>query len=87
MIITGVVMCGESRFVRVSEDSQVKRYRVEANVLPYFSRQPKPGAVWTHQVGTAPALEDWDSIESRNQYESNIYGFRGPAAEFPYVTS
>jgi hypothetical protein len=86
MIISGTVMVGRSRFIREGERDGYKRYRVEADVLPYFGRLPKPGAVWIHQTGAAPASESWDSIETRNQYPADIYNFRGNESAFPYST-
>lgn len=84
MIISGTVMVGPSRFVREGERDGYKMYRVEAVVLPYFGRHPKPGSVWIHQHGSAPADESWASIEARNQYSENIYRWRGPESSFPY---
>lgn len=83
--LSGVVQCGPSRFIRESDENGRKAYRVEADVLPYFGRRPRPGAVWTHQRGVCSSGESWESIEARNQYGFGIYGFRGRRSQYPYI--
>jgi hypothetical protein len=85
--LSAAVQCGPSRFIREGDANGSKRYRVEADVQPYYGLRPRPGAVWAHQRGVCSSGESWESIEARNHYGAGIYGFEGRRSEYPYLTA